>query len=126
MATILEIENGTVKLKAYAIRDKQGQWFTASNRRGSSWSADLVSAKKWFKIGPARAAVTKIFNHDKLMPDLVEFDLTGCLLLDEGLRREQAAEKIKLRKNKRLEIEKMLDRKRDEAEYERLRKKLNK
>lgn len=101
-----------VDLKVYAIKNKQGQWFSVINWRGLVWTDNFDHARKWFKIGPARGAITKIFKHQNLMPDLIEFTLGGHQVLDEAERRQKAAEKIKTKEEKRVQAQKAAERKR--------------
>lgn len=91
-------------LKLYAIRSHDGKWFRSKGQHGygPTWRDDVNQAKVYTKIGPARAVVTFWANAypNIAVPDLIQFEISGIIVLDEKERVAKAKIKKILEKDK--------------------------
>lgn len=90
---------GGIELIVYAVRSKDGKWFRAKGMYSSkaSWVDDIVDARIYQKIGPARATVTFWANSypEFGVPDIVIFACNVVQILNETERVKQSTEKKK-------------------------------
>ena len=102
------LEKEVERLKLYAVRNKEGNWFRAKGYGGygKTWTCDIKQARLWAKISPARSQVTFFSNKWPKygIPDIVEFSIGGFEVLDET-ERVQEKQRRKIEYEKKQEIE---------------------
>lgn len=88
-----------IELIVYVVRSKDGKWFRAKGMYSSkaSWVDDIVDARIYQKIGPARATVTFWANSYPQfgIPEIVILTCSKAVVLDETERVSQTIEKKK-------------------------------
>jgi len=93
------------ELEFFAVRNQEGQWFHRKGYSGygETWVEDVLQARIYNKIGPARAQVTFFAkNYPSFgVPDLVAFKVTESCVLNEGDRIKKKMEAEGKRKKKR-------------------------
>ena len=96
------MENISVDLKLYAIRNKEKQWFRAKGYGGygKSWVDDIKMAKIYSKPGPARGQITFWSNSypEFGVPDLIELVVNNATVINEIDRVATAKKKRELKK----------------------------
>lgn len=90
------------ELKFYAIQLTTGEWYRArSGNRSSGWVKELKKAKIYGNVSQARSRITMFANENRIVPDLIEFTLTGSRVVDETERLARA----KLEKQQKLDAQ---------------------
>jgi len=93
------------ELEFFAVRNQEGQWFHRKGYSGygETWVEDVLQARIYNKIGPARAQVTFFAkNYPSFgIPDIVAFKVTESYVMDEADRVKKKMEAEERKKKKR-------------------------
>ncbi|MFW6122533.1 MAG: hypothetical protein ACOC80_16760 [Petrotogales bacterium] len=115
------LEAEVQKIKLYAVRNKEGNWFRAKGYGGygKTWTCDIKRARLYAKIAPARSQVTFFANKwpEYGIPDIVEFSIGEVKILDE-------TERVKKKQKEKIEYEKKQKILRQEWQTKRAKEKL--
>lgn len=115
------LEAEVQKIKLYAVRNKEGNWFRAKGYGGygKTWTCDIKRARLYAKITPARSQVTFFANKwpEYGIPDIVEFSIGEVKILDE-------TERVKKKQKEKIEYEKKQKILRQEWQTKRAKEKL--
>ena len=92
-----------LKIQLYAVRDKDGLYFTKSRSYEDSWVKDFKKARIYTRIGDARRVITTFMVEDDI-PDVIVLDIVGSRVVDDRERQEIRIDK-KDKDNKRSRVD---------------------
>lgn len=90
-------DTGEIELNFYIIRNKEGKYFRRKGYGGygDNWVTDVLKARVYSKIGPARGVVGFYANNYPSygVPDLLHFKVSDFTVIDETARVTKAKER---------------------------------